>query len=176
MSKSQRKTAAPPLDATLRVKQRKPVPHEFVLDALAQLSPRTHPMFGCLAIYVHDKVQEKIVLILRNKDKPGQTEDNGVWLATTEEHHQSLRRDFPNMRSIKVLGKNSDRLAGPSVRCGGFRRSGATRLRIRSRRRSSNRKGAGSPPSLEAEDQEGGKRSREAVTIRVGTGALASLP
>jgi hypothetical protein len=28
-----------------------------------------------------------------------------VWLATTEEHHQSLRRDFPNMRSIKVLGK-----------------------------------------------------------------------
>jgi hypothetical protein len=58
-------------------------------------------MFGCLAIYV----QDKIVLILRNKDKPGQTADNGVWLATTEEHHQSLRRDFPNMRSIKVLGK-----------------------------------------------------------------------
>jgi len=105
MSKPQRKTAALPLDATLRVKQRKPVPHEFVLDALAPLSPRTHPMFGCLAIYVHDKVQEKIVLILRDKDKPGQTADNGVWLATTEEHHQSLRRDFPNMRSIKVLGK-----------------------------------------------------------------------
>jgi hypothetical protein len=62
-------------------------------------------MFGCLAVYVRDKVQEKIVLILRNKDTPGQTADNGVWLATTEEHHQSLRRDFPNMRSIKVLGK-----------------------------------------------------------------------
>jgi len=58
-------------------------------------------MFGCLAIYVEDK----IVLILRNKDKPDQTTDNGVWLATTEEHHQSLRRDFPSMRSIKVLGK-----------------------------------------------------------------------
>jgi hypothetical protein len=101
MSKSQRKTSALPLDATLRVEQRKPVPHEFVLDALAPLSPRTHPMFGCLAIYVRDK----IVLILRNKDKPGQTADNGVWLATSEEHHQSLRRDFPNMRSIKVLGK-----------------------------------------------------------------------
>jgi hypothetical protein len=28
-----------------------------------------------------------------------------VWLATTEEHHQSLRREFPNMRSIQVLGK-----------------------------------------------------------------------
>jgi hypothetical protein len=56
-------------------------------------------MFGCLAVYV----QEKIVLILR--DKRDQTADNGVWLATTEEHHQSLRREFPNMRSIKVLRK-----------------------------------------------------------------------
>ena len=31
-------------------KQRKIVPHEFVLDALAALSPRTNPMFGCLAV------------------------------------------------------------------------------------------------------------------------------
>ena len=30
---------------------------------------------------------------------------NGVWLATTEEHHQSLRREFPNMRSIQEFGK-----------------------------------------------------------------------
>ena len=57
-------------------------------------------MFGCIAVYI----QEKIVLILR--DKPNATADNGVWLATTEEHHKSLRRDFPNMRSIKVLGKD----------------------------------------------------------------------
>ncbi len=100
MSKSRRNTASLPLDDTLfAVKQRKPVPHEFVLDAIAPLSPATRPMFGCLAIYVKDK----IVLILR--DKPKQTADNGVWLATTEEHHQSLRQEFPNMRSIKVLGK-----------------------------------------------------------------------
>ena len=26
-------------------------------------------------------------------------------LAATEEHHQSLRQEFPNMRSIRVLGK-----------------------------------------------------------------------
>ncbi len=102
MPKPRRKTAPLPLDDTLfAVKQRKPVPHEFVLDAIAPLSPTTRPMFGCLAVYVRDK----IVLILRNKDKPDQTADNGVWLATTEEHHQSLRRDFPNMRSIQVLGK-----------------------------------------------------------------------
>ena len=55
-------------------------------------------MFGCLAIYV----QDKIVLILR--DKPTQPADNGVWLATTREHHESLRREFPSMRSIAVLG------------------------------------------------------------------------
>jgi hypothetical protein len=28
-----------------------------------------------------------------------------VWLATTVEHHESLRREFPSMRSIRVLGK-----------------------------------------------------------------------
>jgi len=100
MSKSRRNTSFLPLDdARFTVKQRKPVPHEFVLDAIAPLSPMTRPMFGCLAIYV----QDKIVLILR--DKREQTADNGVWLATTEEHHQSLRREFPNMRSIRVLGK-----------------------------------------------------------------------
>jgi hypothetical protein len=106
-SKSRRNTAFVPPDTLFAVKRRKPVPHEFVLDAIAPLSPTTRSMFGCLAIYVQhkvqDKVQDKIVLILR--DKPDQTADNGVWLATTEEHHPSLRREFPNMRSIQVLGK-----------------------------------------------------------------------
>jgi hypothetical protein len=80
-------------------KQRKRIPHEFVLGALSALSPRTRSMFGCLAIYV----EETIVLILR--DKHGDTADNGVWLATTEQHHESLRREFPNMRSIKIFQK-----------------------------------------------------------------------
>ncbi len=80
------------------VKQRKPVPYEFVLDAVSQIPIETRPMFGCLSVYVGDK----IVLMLRQKQK--QAEDNGVWLATTEEHHQSLRREFPNMRSIQLLG------------------------------------------------------------------------
>ena len=56
-------------------------------------------MFGCLAVYVG----EKIVLILR--DKRQGTADNGVWLATTQEHHESLRREFPNMRSIQIFAK-----------------------------------------------------------------------
>ena len=79
------------------VKPKKAVPHAFVLEALAPVRPRTNPMFGCLAVYV----DPKIVLVLR--DKPG-GKDNGVWLATTREHHASLRSEFPSMRSIGVLG------------------------------------------------------------------------
>lgn len=74
-------------------------PHPFVLEALADIEARTNPMFGCLAVYVG----EKIVLILR--DRPSYPQDNGVWLATTPEHHESLQREFPHMRSIKLLGK-----------------------------------------------------------------------
>ncbi len=85
----------------LSPKKRKPIPHEFVLDAIASLAPRTHSMFGCLAVYV----KNKIVLILR--DKVDNTEDNGVWLATTDEHHESLRREFPSMRSIQVFGSGT---------------------------------------------------------------------
>ena len=80
-------------------KRHKPVPHEFVLEAISSLSPVTRPMFGCLAVYVG----EEIVFVLR--DKPETTADNGVWLATTLEHHESLREEFPSMRSIQVLGK-----------------------------------------------------------------------
>jgi hypothetical protein len=87
-----------PADELFRAKPRKAPPHAFVLDALAELEPHTRPMFGCLAIYVG----EKIVLILR--DKPKYEEDNGVWLCTTQEHHASLRREFPNMRSVALLG------------------------------------------------------------------------
>lgn len=93
-----RKTQRPQPEAIPRIKRKK-IPHEFVLEALDQVSPWTRPMFGCTAVYV----EEKIVLILR--DKPTYPKDNGVWLATTPEHHESLRRDFPNMRSIELLGK-----------------------------------------------------------------------
>src|SRR5215813_3987209 len=85
---------------SVKLKTKKPVPHEFVLDALSSLSPRTNPMFGCLAVYVGPK----IVMILRDKRDQTSTDD-GVWLATTQEHHASLQGDFPNMRSIRVLGE-----------------------------------------------------------------------
>lgn len=88
----------PAKDAFLRAKPRSRVPHEFVLDALEPIGPVTKPMFGCLAVYV----REKVVVILRDRrDHPA---DNGVWLATTAEHHDGLRREFPHMRSIQLFG------------------------------------------------------------------------
>jgi hypothetical protein len=74
------------------------IPFEFVLDYLAAANPVTKPMFGCEAVYIGDK----IVMALRDK-KEG-TSDNGVWLATTRDHHESLRKDFPSLRSIKIFG------------------------------------------------------------------------
>jgi len=101
MPTPRRKKQALPLDDPLFTpKRRKAPPYEFVLDAIAELSPRTNPMFGCLAVYVEDQ----IVLVLR--DKAEASPDNGVWLATTQEHHESLRHEFPNMRSIAVFGKD----------------------------------------------------------------------
>lgn len=85
-------------DILFTEKPKKAIPHAFVLDRLARVEPETRPMFGCLAVYVG----EKIVMALR--DKPAPAEDNGVWLATSPEHHESLRAELPSLRSIGVLG------------------------------------------------------------------------
>jgi hypothetical protein len=94
------KSGRHPFDEALLARKRdKVAPHEFVLDALASLSPVTRPMFGCLAVYV----EEKIVLILR--DRRDYRADNGVWIATAAEHHESLQRELPHMRSIRLFGQ-----------------------------------------------------------------------
>lgn len=74
------------------------IPFDFVLEALAPVNPVTRPMFGCTAVYVG----ERIVLILRKK--AGDTHDSGVWVATTEAHHASLREELPSLRSIAIFG------------------------------------------------------------------------
>src|ERR1700758_3820359 len=76
----------------------KNIPFSFVLEELADLEPYTKPMFGALGVYVG----ERIVLILRDKGEGD--EDNGLWLATTGEHHESLQRELPSMRSIILFG------------------------------------------------------------------------
>jgi hypothetical protein len=74
------------------------IPHEFVLDALETVQPWTRRMFGCTAVYVDDR----FLMILC--DRENLPEDNGVWLGTSREHHQSLRSDFPRMRSVAAFG------------------------------------------------------------------------
>ena len=85
-------------EAIFSTKKAKALPHPFVLDALEAALPETRPMFGCTAVYVG----EKIVMILR--DKGNKDPDSGVWLATIPEHHDSLRRELPSLRSITVFG------------------------------------------------------------------------
>jgi hypothetical protein len=78
--------------------ERSVAPFAFVLDELAPLAPVTRPLFGCLAVYIGNK----IVLALRRKE--AETADNGVWVATTAEHHESLRGELPSLRSIELFG------------------------------------------------------------------------
>lgn len=80
------------------MKIRKKVPFEFVLEALDAVPIHTRAMFGCTAVYLEDR----IMLVLRCKDD--HPRDNGVWLGTSVEYHDSLRKLFPMMRSIEFLG------------------------------------------------------------------------
>lgn len=81
----------------MKMKTAKKIPYEFVLEEIEKLRPYTKPMFGCTAVYVGDK----ILFVLR--DRESSPRDNGMWLATTREHHASLKKDFPEMRSIEIF-------------------------------------------------------------------------
>jgi hypothetical protein len=81
--------------------KRKSAPYPFVVEALAPLEPEVRPMFSGFAVYVG----EKIVLMLRDSQK--QPEDNGVWLVFSETANLAdprIRRDFPSLRLINMLG------------------------------------------------------------------------
>jgi|GEM_PF-441268 len=78
-------------------------PFPFVLDELAPLDPYTRPMFGCLAVYVG----ERIVLILR--DKGPADPDSGVWVAFEPSHLDALLTELPGLAPIEVFG---DKVSG----------------------------------------------------------------
>jgi hypothetical protein len=82
---------------TMKSKAVKKIPFDFVLDYLGSAEPVVKPMFGSYGVYI----AEKIVLILRMRND--HIDANGVWLATSAEHHDSLRKQFPNMKSIYLL-------------------------------------------------------------------------
>jgi hypothetical protein len=73
---------------------RKNIPFDFVFDFLIPLDVTVKPMFGLWAIYV----KEKLMLMLRQRQDFPDT--NGVWIATNQEHHKSLKRDLPSLCSI----------------------------------------------------------------------------
>jgi hypothetical protein len=81
--------------------RRKSAPYPFILEALTALEPEVRPMFSGFAVYVGDK----IMLMLR--DSPKQPKDNGVWLVfseTADLDDPGIRRDFPSIRLIELLG------------------------------------------------------------------------
>lgn len=78
---------------------RKTIPFEFVLDYLMPLDIKIRQMFGVWAIYL----DRKIVLVLRLRDD--HTDSNGVWIATSEEHHKSLKIEFPSLRPISYFSE-----------------------------------------------------------------------
>jgi hypothetical protein len=76
-------------------------PHKFVLEALASLNPEVRRMFSGFAVYIGDR----LVLMLRDHSK--YPKDNGIWLVLSEgidPADASLRRDFPSIRAIQMLG------------------------------------------------------------------------
>ena len=76
-------------------------PHAFVLEALALLNPEVRRMFSGFAVYLADR----IVCMLRDHEKSPR--DNGVWLVLSDSTNPGdprLRREFPSIRSIELLG------------------------------------------------------------------------
>jgi hypothetical protein len=76
-------------------------PYPFVQEALLPLDPEYRHSFGAYTVYIHNKV----VLWLRDNIKA--PEDNGLWLVlseTTDPSDMSLKRDFPSLRPIALLG------------------------------------------------------------------------
>jgi len=83
------------------VKLKQKPPHAFVLEALAPLDPEVRRLFSGFAVYLGDH----IVCMLRNHNKSPR--DNGVWLVLSDiidPADPGLRKEFPSIRSIELLG------------------------------------------------------------------------
>ncbi|MFP5227207.1 MAG: hypothetical protein ACLGXA_06215 [Acidobacteriota bacterium] len=91
--------AQPGAPARAKVKAKPPFP--FVLEALEPLHPEVRRMFSGFAVYVDDR----IVCMLR--DHVQSPQDNGLWMVLAEgidPADKSLRREFPSLRKIQLLG------------------------------------------------------------------------
>jgi hypothetical protein len=83
------------------VKPKRNPPHSFVVEALAPLKPEVRRMFSGFAVYVGD------LLVLMLRDHAKSVRDNGVWIVLsegTDPSDRGLRREFPSLRLIELLG------------------------------------------------------------------------
>ena len=72
------------------------MPHEFLLDYLYPLELRVKKMFGNHSIYIGPK----IYLATRASEK--NPLDDGIWIGTSFEHHESLKTQFPSITNLKL--------------------------------------------------------------------------
>jgi hypothetical protein len=75
----------------------KPIPFDFVFDYLPT-SIIVKKMFGMHYIYLG----KRIMLILRRRDN--ESDLNGVWVATSKEHHGSLKIEIPELGAFFING------------------------------------------------------------------------
>ena len=73
------------------------IPYEFVFDYLPN-AVIVKKMFGMHYIYWG----KKIMLILRKRDNL--PEMNGIWVATSKEHHESLKSNIHELGSFFIEG------------------------------------------------------------------------
>lgn len=73
----------------------KSIPYDFVFDYLP-LGIIVKPMFGMHYIYLG----KKIMIILRKRDN--EPELNGIWVATSKEHHQTLQTNIPELGAFFI--------------------------------------------------------------------------
>ena len=75
------------------------IPFAFISDHLFPLETTIKQMFGMFAVYSEDK----ILFLLRKKTT--HPEANGIWIATKNEYHTSLKKDIPALISIAYLAE-----------------------------------------------------------------------
>lgn len=73
------------------------MPHEFILDYLYPLEPRIKRMFGTHSLYIDDKIY------LATRDSEKNELDNGIWIATNIDHHESLIEQFPSLTYLRMI-------------------------------------------------------------------------
>lgn len=79
--------------------KKKQIAFDFIFDYLYSMEIVTKPMFGCHGIYVGNK----IMLVTRKKDN--HEEANGIWIATSHEHHESLKKEIPSLTTVSILNE-----------------------------------------------------------------------